>query len=400
VLRESASSSCMAATERNDGVSVDSTDVVQPSMSDRWFAWRNRKLADPRFHRWARRSPLTRYIARRRARELFDLCAGFVYSQVLSSCVELSLFDLLEDGPLNRDAIGRKVGLDREALDVLLRSAISLKLLEQRPSGKIGLGVHGAAMLANPGVSSMVQHHAFFYRDLNDPVALLRGNNDKTLLSKFWDYSNGHAADPGKQPYTELMSASQAMVAEQIIESYPLRAHQRLVDVGGGDGAFLRAVGKSAPDLDLVLFDLPAVVARAEAGGAAAGIGQRDGAQRIERIGGDMFKDALPGGADIVSLIRVVHDHDDDEVLQLLGRCRAALPQGGTLLLAEPMAVERVGDPASDAYFGLYLHAMGRGKPRTPNELEALLSRAGFERANEVRTHLPMLVRMLVARAS
>ena len=37
----------------------------------------------PRFQRWAANSPLTRWIARRRARALFDLCAGFVYSQIL-----------------------------------------------------------------------------------------------------------------------------------------------------------------------------------------------------------------------------------------------------------------------------------------------------------------------------
>lgn len=395
MLREAASSSFIASTRRSDGVNVDSAGMAPTSIGDRWFAWRNRKLADPRFHRWARRSPLTRYVARRRARELFDLCSGFVYSQVLASCVELSLFDLLENGPMTREAIGHAIGLDSEALDVLLRSAISLKLLEQRNGETIGLGVHGAAMLANPGVSSMVRHHAFFYRDLSDPVALLRGDNDRTLLSMFWDYSNRHSVDPGKQPYTELMSASQAMVAEQIIESYPLRAHQRLVDIGGGDGTFLEAVGQSAPDLDRVLFDLPAVVERTGVSSSAAG-----NVGTIERIGGDMFKDALPEGADILSLIRVVHDHDDDEVLQLLARCRAALPSGGTLLLAEPMAVERVGDPASDAYFGFYLHAMGRGKPRTPNELKALLSRTGFEYAVEVRTHLPMLVRILVARAS
>ena len=113
-----------------------------------------------------------------------------------------------------------------------------------------------------------------------------------------------------------------------------------------------------------------------------------------------MFEDELPGGADVVSLVRVVHDHDDAEALDLLARCRRALPDGGTLLLAEPMARERVGDPATDAYFGFYLQAMGRGRPRTAAELGVLLGKAGFERVREVRTHLPMLTSLLVARAA
>ena len=61
---------------------------------------RDRLLASRRFQRWAAAFPLTRPIARRRARALFDLCAGFVYSQVLFACVRLKLFDALAAGPL------------------------------------------------------------------------------------------------------------------------------------------------------------------------------------------------------------------------------------------------------------------------------------------------------------
>ena len=35
-------------------------------LAERWFAWRNRLLADPGFQRWAASFPLTRPIARRR----------------------------------------------------------------------------------------------------------------------------------------------------------------------------------------------------------------------------------------------------------------------------------------------------------------------------------------------
>ncbi len=378
---------------------VPGDDVAEPrrqnlmqSLGDRWYGWRNRLLADPQFHRRARRNPFMRLVARRRARQLFDLCAGFVYSQVLTSCVELDLFELLADGPRHRDWIAHQTGLGVEPTSVLLRSAVSLKLLEKRGDETYGLGIHGAAILANPGVSSMVQHHAFFYRDLKDPVSLLRREQDDTMLSMFWDYSRSESAGSSQAPYSELMHASQAMVAEQILECYPLRAYQRLLDVGGGDGTFLRSVAAAAPDLDRVLFDLPAVAEQCR---------QRpdDAPRPIECHGGDMFADELPSGADIISLVRVVHDHDDDQALALLKRCHAALPAGGTILLAEPMAVEDVGDPASDAYFGFYLQAMRRGRPRTPTELAGLLEKAGFVRTTQVRTHLPMLVRMLVARA-
>ncbi len=51
------------------------------------------------------------------------------------------------------------------------------------------------------------------------------------------------------------------------------------------------------------------------------------------------------------------------------GRCsrRAhdALPPGGTLLIAEPMAGTPGAEAMGDAYFGLYLWAMGSGRPRS-----------------------------------
>jgi hypothetical protein len=62
---------------------------------DRCRLYRDRLIASPRVQRWALANPLTRPIARRRARAMLDLCAGFVYSQVLFTCVRLRLFDIL-----------------------------------------------------------------------------------------------------------------------------------------------------------------------------------------------------------------------------------------------------------------------------------------------------------------
>ena len=368
------------------------------SLSDKIYAWRNRLLANPDFHRKARRNPFMRFMARRRARSLFDLCSGFVYSQILCSCVQLGLFSLLQPGPMNRNAIARDIGLDNDATDVLLRSATSLKLLENRGGDRYGLGIHGAALLANPGVCKMIEHHTFLYRDLTDPVALLKREQDDTMLSMFWDYAGARQQQSGEglgtEPYTDLMSASQTMVAEQIIDSYPLHKHQCLLDVGGGDGTFLRTVAAAAPDLSLKLFDLPPVAKQAMQRFAESRV-----SNEVSCHGGSVFDDDLPAGADVISLVRIIHDHNDDAALAILKRCHKALPAGGTLLLAEPMGREKVGDPATDAYFGLYLHAMGRGRPRTAQELQELIFQAGFGRCQSLRTHLPMLTSLLVAKA-
>jgi demethylspheroidene O-methyltransferase len=142
-----------------------------------------------------------------------------------------------------------------------------------------------------------------------------------------------------------------------------------------------------------MLFDLPAVVASAAAAFAVAGL--RD---RAQVFGGDFTRDALPDGADIASLVRVLYDHADERALAILRAVHRALPPGGTLLVAEPMAGAPDAPRMGDAYFGMYLLAMRGGRARTAGELVTLLRVAGFEHVRELPTPIPLQVGVLVAR--
>ena len=364
---------------------------------DRLKAWRDRLLASPRFHRWAARFPLTRPIARRRSRDLFDLCAGFVYSQVLAACVELRLFETLAAGPRSSADLSRHLTLPLDATQRLLRAATSLRLLEKRGPDRFGLGMLGAATLGNPGIAAMVAHHAMLYRDLADPVAFLRRERGGAALAGFWPYATPGASidEADVAPYTRLMSVSQSFVAEQVLDAYPVTRHRRLLDIGGGDGTFLAAAARRAPTLDLILFDLPAVANLARIRFRREGLDERAIA-----IGGSFFEDPLPDGCDLATLVRVVHDHDDGPALALLRRARAALSENGTLLIAEPLADTPGAEPMGEAYFGFYLAAMGSGRARSREELAALVTQAGFAAVQSLPTANPMLVSLLSAKVA
>ena len=334
-------------------------------------------------------------MARARARALFDLTAGFVYSQILAACVQLDLFEKLRDGPRSGADLAAALDLPPEAAERLLRGAVALDLLAQAGGGAYGLGSLGAALLGNPGVRGLIAHHALLYRDLTDPVGLLRGQHAPGGLATYWPYagSDAPAALKAEQvgAYSALMAASNGMIADQVLAAYDISRHAHLLDVGGGEGAFLIAAAARAPRLQLSLFDLPAVAARAESRLAASGL-----AARARAMGGDFFRDDLPEGADLITALRVIHDHDDAAAAALLRRIRAAMVKDGTLLLAEPMA-EAAG-AAGDAYFGFYLLAMGSGRPRPAAQLVSMLIDAGFTHPRVVRTAAPMLTGLIVAR--
>lgn len=367
------------------------------SWSERWLATRDRLLASPRFQRWAAAFPLTRPIARRRARQLFDLCAGFVYTQILLACVRLRLFEILAERPQTTAELARKMSLSGESAERLLAAATALRLVEKRGDERYALGPLGAPMVGNSGLAAMVEHHSVLYGDLDDPVALLRGDRQDTGLSRYWSYASSDRPNDLRgehvSAYTRLMAASQPLVAGEILDAYPMYRHQCLLDVGGGDGSFLASAAQRAPGLRVILFDLPPVAERARSRFAAAGL-----ADRATAVGGDFHVDPLPAGADVISLIRVIHDHDDAQALSILAAARRALPPDGTLLLAEPMAGTRGAEPVGDAYFGFYLMAMGQGRPRTRAAIEALLRAAGFRRPRWMRTHIPLQTCLLAAK--
>ena len=115
------------------------------SWLDRWRLCRDRLIASPRVQRWALANPPTRPVAQRRARAMLDLCAGFVYSQVLFTCVRLRLFDILFKEPLTIAALAERLLLSPEATPRLLDAAVSLGLAERRGRSVYGLGQLTAA---------------------------------------------------------------------------------------------------------------------------------------------------------------------------------------------------------------------------------------------------------------
>ncbi|MEO0389326.1 MAG: methyltransferase [Pseudomonadota bacterium] len=353
----------------------------------------NRFIARPGFQSWASRFWLTRGKARRDGAEIFDLVQGFVASQVLMALVELDVFRRLRGGPLTADDLARALEIPADRMEITLQAGAALGLLK-RSRARYGLARKGAALMGVPGLEAMIRHHRAFYADMADPVALLKGP-DQTQLSAFWPYVFGaaQAEDPDTaHTYSDLMTQSQRLVAEDTLRTVPFKGITRLLDIGGGTGAFLRAVGAQHPSIDLHLFDLPAVVPGAQSAFAAAG-------QTASVHPGSFRDDPLPAvDADAMSLIRVLYDHADETVTALLAKVFSALPPGGRLIISEPMAGGDTPDRAGDVYFAFYTMAMQTGRARSAERISQLCADAGFTDIHSPRPARPYVTRSLWAR--
>ena len=340
-------------------------------------------------------SRLARPIARSSARAVFDVVAGFTHSQVLVALVRLGIVECLAHGTATVDALAAAKGLPEARMRLLLDAGVAIEVLHRRFDGTYTTTIAGRAIQGDPGVLAMIEHNQLLYRDLVDPLRLLRGEG-QTELSGFWPYDgDGERAaleDPEARRYSDLMAASQSFIAHEILDAVDFSRRRRLLDVGGGTGAFVEAVGARHPHLELALADLPAVAHAAGERLAATAVGAR-----VQCHGVDFFADELPIGADLVSLVRILHDHDDAQAMQLLRAVRRALPSGGTLLLAEPMRGEPGAERIGDVYFPLYFLAMGRGRARSRAEIVEMCREAGFERFAHPTTHVPLQTSVILA---
>ena len=337
--------------------------------------WLNQLAASRRFQAWAARMPVLRRIARAEGVALFDLVAGFVNSQTLMALVELRVLHMLGECPQSAQTMAQQCDIPPDRMQILLQAGAGLGLLRRQKDGRFALAMRGASLLGVPGLEGMVRHHRALYADLADPVALLRGGQ-QTQLAQFWPYVFGAsgAVDPGvTATYSALMADSQGLVAEDTLRMVDFRGISRLLDIGGGTGAFLTAVGAAYPNLQLDLFDLPVVVTGAATRFADAGL-----TARTTIHPGSFREGPLPRGADAISLIRVLYDHNDSTVQHLLSAVLDTLPPGGRLIISEPMSGGANPDRATDVYFSLYTLAMQTGRTRSGAEIAALLDAAGY----------------------
>ncbi len=188
--------------------------------------------------------------------------------------------------------------------------------------------------------------------------------------------------------FDAAMTSASSSEIPAILAAYDFSGFHSIVDVGGGRGALLRAVLAAYPKMRGILFDRPEVVAGARSAIEADGI-----ADRVEIAGGDFFQ-AVPGDADAYVLKSVIHDWGDAQGIEILNRCREAMPKAGRILVIDPL-VPAGDQPSPNKLLDLLMLAVmgsGGGRERTEAEFRELFEAAGFRLARVIPTRSRMSI--------
>jgi SAM-dependent methyltransferase len=198
---------------------------------------------------------------------------------------------------------------------------------------------------------------------------------------RFFDHLRRHPEQ--EAAFQASMADRSEQEAGDVVAAYDFGGIGRLVDVGGGHGILLGAILRSAPDLDAVLVDQPAVVEQAARRLTAEGV-----ADRCQLVGGDFFA-GVPAGADAYLLSRVLHDWTDDDARRVLATCHTAMGPGSRLLVVEAILPDRAADQPAVIRMDLYMLVLLGARERTESQFRRLLGDAGLEVRRVVPTRSP-----------
>ncbi|KAL8486720.1 hypothetical protein ACS0TY_023424 [Phlomoides rotata] len=315
--------------------------------------------------------------------EVWNYAYGFIKTRVVKTAVELEIPEALEKhgGAISLSDLSSAVSCPPEPLYRIMRFLIHHRIFKRAQPPPPSDGNLSPVYYAQTPLSRLLagDRMAPFIRLHGTPpgpsggltVEALRTGKRPDLKSvngeETWtDRELSHV-----KTFTDAMNAHARVTATAIIRNYAeaLVGIGVLVDVGGRHGMAVSFFVEAFPWVRGIAFDLPDIVAKAP---------HRDG---VEFVGGTMFEHVPQ--ADVVMLMRVLHDWSDKACVRILKKCKEAVPPDTGKVMIVDAILEGEGEEYAGGRLLLDMVMMAvtvQGKERTYKEWTHLLKEAGFSR--------------------
>ncbi len=310
--------------------------------------------------------------------DLEQTIRGYQESRIVLTAIELDLFTAVAEAQ-TAAGIAKAIGGGARATAILLDALVAMGLLT-KSAGRYANAPLAQRFFTAGGKDdsrSAMLHHASLWRrwaSLTEIVKAGSGGELEETPRRSEDFTRAFIA---------LMHKNATARAPMVVQAAGAQNVRRMLDVGGGSGAYSIAFAAANPELRADILDLGDVVPIAREHIRAAGLDDRVSARE-----GDLRRDDFGTGYDLVLLSAVCHMLGPDENRDLVRRAHAALAPGGRLVIQDFILNPDRTSPRFAAIFSVnMLVGTDKGSDWSEEEYAAWMREAGF--ANVVRTRLP-----------
>ncbi len=307
-----------------------------------------------------------------------EIAYGFQRSRVVLSAYELGIFGAVADGGNASRNVARMLETDPRATDRLMNALVAMGLLTKQ--GEVFRNTPAGSRFllpSSPDYMAGLMHTVHLWDTWSTLTeAVRRGTSIPAGQQRRADPATWTTA------FIAAMNDRARKQAPLTVAMMELKEGMRVLDVGGGSGAFSSAFVRAKKGVTATVFDLPSVLPLTEKYVLAEGL--RD---RIDFVAGDYTRDDLPRGYDLVFLSAIIHSNSPDQNRDLVRKCALSLNPKGMLVVQDYIMDESRTDPPAGALFALnMLVGTGAGDTYTESEIRSWMEESGLSGIDRVET--------------
>lgn len=307
--------------------------------------------------------------------ELLERLRAFRGSRILLTAIELDVYTAVGSGATAPE-VARRLGADPRATEMLLNALVALGLLAKQA------GVFSNSPLAErflvagspEDARAALMHIVHLWERWSTLTECVRTGASVTYREP------AEREEKWTVAFIAAMHVNAVRLAPQVVRAVGVEGVNRMLDIGGGSGAYAIAFAQARAGLQAEVLDLERVVRIAEGHIARAGL-----AERVKTRSGDLRTDRLGAGYDLILLSAICHMLGPEENLDLFERCRQALAPGGRLVIRDFIMEAGKTAPSEGALFALnMLVGTPHGSTYSEQEYAAWLRQAGFAEVRRI----------------
>jgi len=274
-----------------------------------------------------------------------DLINGYQKSFIVLTANQHKIFDYLEENPSSAEDISTTLKLSIKGVERLLNALCGLELLQKR--GRLyQLPANMTSYLTSSGENSMSQWMRLSSDLLPVWSQLADFVQNGTMIKRMMDVLG---TDPERmENFTDAMHDKAIKATQMLADELPLENARSMLDAGGGPGTYALEWAKRHPNLNATVMDIPPVLEITKKYIKKYGL-----EDRVNTRPGDIGKDSLGEGYDLVLLANILHMYDANWARATLKKAIGALKPGGRIVIHGFCTDESLISPVEDVIFSL-----------------------------------------------